>query len=229
MDMTDTLSRVCLCDDARMRLRVAVGSLGALTVLTVLTVLVVRRWVPLERFDTAVSDGARRHPFGLPAWRLVTHAGDSWTLAVLGVLVLTFLLLRRRWLDAATVVVGAALTQALTLIMKAAVARDRPVFPSPGGFSYPSGHTVHSATAALLLMYLFAVRWVPMVMAALIGVSRVVLLAHWPTDVLGGWLLVLGVLPLLFIATDAVRRRSPPAAPSPAGPRSSARPDPPHR
>ena len=42
--------------------------------------------------------------------------------------------------------------------------------------------------------------------AVVIGVSRVGLLAHWPSDVLGGWLLGLAVVPLVFRTVRRPRR-----------------------
>ena len=42
--------------------------------------------------------------------------------------------------------------------------------------------------------------------ALFVGLTRLVLLAHWPADVLGGWLLALAVVPLLARAADRPRR-----------------------
>ena len=77
--------------------------------------------------------------------------------------------------------------------------------PRPSGFSlgFPSGHSTAAATFAVVLIYIVTrERLTPaqrhgiqagaIALMALVGWARIVLHAHWPTDVLGGVLLGAG-------------------------------------
>ena len=84
-------------------------------------------------------------------------------------------------------------------ILKNVVARQRPCWldptinllvKNPKDFSFPSGHTLASFEAAITIMF-FNRKWgsAALVTAILIGISRLYLFVHFPTDVLGGAIL----------------------------------------
>lgn len=70
----------------------------------------------------------------------------------------------------------------------------------PDAFSFPSGHTLHAAAFALLLSaYYPALAPLLWGFAAMVGVSRVVLGLHYPSDVLSGALLGAGTASLALL------------------------------
>jgi undecaprenyl-diphosphatase len=67
--------------------------------------------------------------------------------------------------------------------------------------SFPSNHAVNSAAAAAFFSVLFpATGWISWPLVAIIGFSRIFVGAHYPTDVVGGWLLG-GLVGWIFTAT----------------------------
>jgi membrane-associated phospholipid phosphatase len=124
--------------------------------------------------------------------------------------------------------------QGVRIAVMTAVARPRPPvtdwLATATGSSFPSGHTTTSALAAGLLGWSAvrsrAPRHVVVIClaacacwAGAVGLTRVYLGVHWPTDVLGGWLLAAGwltlALPLLSGLVAAVGRATDGAPPAP--------------
>lgn len=102
---------------------------------------------------------------------------------------------RRRQLH--TVVAGVVMSGITATLLKRTVHRIRPYHMYPvihhlgpgGGWSFPSGHTCDAVALATALSLSFAGRnnslWL-VCWAVLVGVSRVYLGVHYPSDVLGG-------------------------------------------
>lgn len=135
--------------------------------------------------------------------------------------------LRRRGLVGAATVAAAGL---LDQLVKNVVCRARPNAPEAGAFftnfpcvpakyayaSFPSGHAT-TAFATAVLLTLWYPRWAGawMGLAALVGLSRVVLGSHFPSDVLAGALLGSAVALVVHAYVPALRRGEKAA---PAGP-----------
>ena len=129
---------------------------------------------------------------------------------VLLVIVLAWKRHLREGLFAGIAIVGSAL---LNVAAKQFFARARPglwesIAPE-SSYSFPSGHAMGSMTLALVLALLaWPTRWRwPVLLAmgafaAMVGLSRVYLGVHYPSDIIAGWLAatawVVGVYALVF-------------------------------
>lgn len=146
--------------------------------------------------------------------RIVNRLGE-WRLLLPGT-VLLFLVFRRSrerwWIWIALMIVAPALEG----LLKIAVGRPRPEGPA---FGFPSGHATAAAAYFGAVLYLAGslpggwrrlVRALAVALIVLVGLARIVLRAHWPSDVLGGIALGLGLASIAAILASVDDRASSP-------------------
>ncbi|WP_412743782.1 phosphatase PAP2 family protein [Krasilnikovia sp. MM14-A1004] len=182
---------------------------------SLLALAVVSHGVWLQRVDEAISAAAHDFALGHPAWlavmRIITVTGSTVVLGPVTVLMCAVLVQRRMRRHALFAAVATLATLNLRLILLGLIARPRPVdrLAAAGSWSFPSGHSTASATFAVVLAVVCRRLWVAVAAgtwALVVGVSRVALVVHWPSDVLGAWFFVLTVVPVVGVVVDALHR-----------------------
>ena len=138
----------------------------------------------------------------------ITTLGDLLPMTALCLIVCAILAIARKWdslaFFATNVLLAVVCVQALKFIFAVPRPGAETLVPIPGSFSFPSAHSFCSLIVfgmiGLLIFRAMNRKGVPynaaivpgiilVVFAILIGISRIYVGVHWPSDVLGGWLL----------------------------------------
>jgi membrane-associated phospholipid phosphatase len=173
--------------------------------------------------DASISEGLRTYGAARPhlvvVLRVITDVAATIPFLAVGLVATLIYVAVRQWTPATLCAAVTAVIPALWGLMHLLLYHPRPRdgFVVVHGNGFPSGHTANATAAALTALLLLwprvgragrAAGLVAAVAFALfVGVTRIALLVHWPSDVLGGWLLGLAVVPLTAVLVARVSAR----------------------
>lgn len=216
--------------------RTEIAALGALLVLALSVSIFAEVTEDLGSGDTQVFDRhvlALMRPYaddpGRPwgPWWLkeaaadITSLGGISVLGLFALIVIVFLLSQRKWLSSLLLVLALAGGVVLSEGLKAVFERERPPVAMQAvetiNASFPSGHallsTVFYLSVAVMLTRAFPKRrfkifvlGVGMLMALLVGLTRIYLGAHWASDVFAGWAVGAAWAMVLWLVAYGVER-----------------------
>jgi undecaprenyl-diphosphatase len=159
----------------------------------------------LATFDSAISSRimSYRSPFLTEYFVFVTNMGDAIGYAIVFAICTTlFFIIFKSWKYVAQLALVMVLALSSNLILKQLINRSRPDaehLVSVETLSYPSGHAMIAMAFYGLLIYLttqFAIRkawkfsliFLLSVLILSIGISRIYLGVHYPSDIAGGYI-----------------------------------------
>jgi undecaprenyl-diphosphatase len=178
----------------------AVGGIGLVVALAVLVNTGLS-----DPADAGISAAVRSPELSglLSPLEQITELGSTWAVVIVAVLTLALALAIGPWLHGVAGALTMVLASLLNSGLKLAIARERPELLEPlieeRGFSFPSGHAALGMVAYGILAVVIGRSRLPravragligalLLLVLLIGLSRVWLGVHHPTDVLAGWI-----------------------------------------
>jgi len=198
----------------------------------------VARDTTAHAFDTDImlffrEAGRPDQPIG-PLWlqeavRDITGLGSMIVLVMVTAAAIFYLLLIGRWRQALLVLIAVGGGQILSSLLKLGIDRPRPdLVPhlvEVQTLSFPSGHAMMAAVTYLTLGSMLAgiapgrstriyVLGLAVLITFMVGVSRIYLGVHWPSDVLAGWCAGFAWAMLCWLVARRLLRASPQTEPA---------------
>lgn len=173
-----------------------------------------------DQFDQSVLLWINSHAVSMAdtIFLFLTHLGGVYGVVAITTLTVVLLTMRKKYDKALFVALAIGGVALLNTLLKTLFERPRPDLwewlVTETSFSFPSGHSVASATLTLsIVLLLWNTRWRVVALAggltylAVVGFSRMYLGVHYPSDVLGGWLLACTWVALLVVCFSAYKLR----------------------
>jgi membrane-associated phospholipid phosphatase len=185
-------------------------ALGVLAIVAVATYALLwvgfaQHWGWLAAIDSAALDPLHdygvKHPGWVLFWDVVCTVLGPESFRIVGAGVVIIAVLRRNLRVALFVLICVGLSGLVTELAKYAADRPRPAgaLDAVSMTSFPSGHALESMAAVLVLLTISAGTFgrrgrtlsiaAGVLMVVVVGVGRVVVNVHYPTDVVAGWAL----------------------------------------
>jgi membrane-associated phospholipid phosphatase len=157
--------------------------------------------------------------FIITFFTLFTDIGSKWGIIVVLILsVFSIWWKYRDYLGLSILIIVAAGGDQLNKYLKALIARERPLLDASiyaEGYSFPSGHAMVGIMFYGFITYYMmnkiqhqqmkrVVGWTMSLIILLIGISRIVLNAHYPTDVFGGFAIGLIMLTISVLVYEEI-------------------------
>ena len=193
--------------------------IGAFVVEVALTILVWHRTGPIA-FDRVLLHGyvPQDHFLVYRVASVATELGSPAGVIIVAIVAsFTVWRLRRSLVDAAAIVVVPGVAGVVESTAKLVVGRTRPLtafLTGESGVGFPSGHATGFAALALTLAIVITntsprsrrvtAVVIAVVLSVLVGVSRVIVGAHYPSDVIAGVLLGLAIAELMRLLVPHV-------------------------
>lgn len=188
--------------------------------------LVIKYWPDtVIAFDQTIQESVRGQLPNLSTrfFKLITVVGNTVSQIAIAIMSVTFCYLKKWYPQARFIAVNAIISGICILSLKLIFQRVRPTLTHlvfAGGYSFPSGHSmgtfmIFGSIIILLQYYMPKSIWKLLcqgilgLLIFLIGLSRIYLGVHFPTDVLAGFILAYGILNLtayIFLAKDWLKK-----------------------
>ena len=173
-------------------------------------------------FDTAIQTLVRGN---LPStasqfWTSITVLGNTVIILTISLLLAAFFYFYKKWkMEAYLILASFAVMGVASTALKHVYQRPRPSIEwliDTIGYSYPSWHTASTMMIAGAVVIIIQQRMKKgalklllqaglLILAALVAISRIYIGVHFPTDIIGGWLLAGFLLSVLYPFYDQKR------------------------